>query len=80
LHAVQGIHGLRDAVEFHGDGAIAPRIVEYVAAIGREREVQAQATRGIRKYADLITGGGSKKQQVLRHSLYCRLCVHTALS
>ena len=52
---------LRDAVELHGNGAIAPRIVEDVAAIGGQREVQAHAARGIRKDADLVTGGSGEE-------------------
>ena len=54
-------------VEFHGDGAVAPGVVEDVAAVGGERDVHAQAAGGFGEHADLVAGGGGEEEEMLRH-------------
>src|SRR5580658_10356221 len=49
--------------ETQRDGAIAPWVIEHVAAIGGENQVISQALRRRRENARLITGGGADQQQ-----------------
>ncbi len=65
--AAENFERLRDAVEFHRDGAVSPGIVQHVAAVRRQGEVDAQAPRGIGKNANLVSRGGGKKKQMFRH-------------
>ena len=50
-------------LETHGNGVVAPGIVEHVAAVGGERDVHAELPRGVREDADLVAGGGGDEQQ-----------------
>src|ERR1019366_3232198 len=59
-------------------GVVAPGIVETVAAVGRQRRIDAQAPRGFGKNADLVAGGGGEQQEALGHCLYCRASVQCA--
>jgi len=45
-------------VEAHGYRAIAPRVVERLAAIGRERDVDAQTFGRLAERSRLVPGGG----------------------
>ncbi len=62
LHVAQCVQGFGRPVELHGHGAIAPGIVHHVAAIGRQREVDAQTPRRVREDANLISGGRREEQ------------------
>jgi hypothetical protein len=54
-------------VELYRQSAIAPRITQSVAVVGGQREFQAETPCGIRKLANLVTGGRSEKQKTLGH-------------
>ncbi len=62
LHVAQRVQRFGGPVELHGDGAIAPGIVHHMAAIRRQREVDAQTPRRVREDANLISGGRREKQ------------------
>ena len=67
-HVAEGFHRLRHpVVEFHGDGVVAPGIVEPAAAVRRQRRIHTQAPRGFGEDANLVTGGGCEQQQTLGH-------------
>ncbi len=65
--AAEGIERPGDVVEANRDGAVTPGVVENVAAIGGERQVDTHAARGIGEDADLVSGGGGEEEETLRH-------------
>ena len=52
-------------VEANRDGAVAPRILELIAAIGRVDELDAETLRRVRKHARLIAGGRREQEYAL---------------
>ena len=65
--AAEGVEGPDDVIEAHGDGAVAPGVVEDVAAVGGERQVDVHAAGGIGEHTDLVSGGGGEEEETLRH-------------
>ena len=50
-------------VEADGDGGVAPGIVEDMAAVGDQLHINAQATGGLFKDADLVAEFGGEQQE-----------------
>jgi len=44
-------------LEAHRDRMIPPRIFQYVATIRRQRDIESEPPRRVRKHARLVTGG-----------------------
>ena len=49
-------------VEAHRDGGVLPGIVEHVAPIGREDELDAEPLGRFAEHARLISGGGGEEK------------------
>src|SRR5256885_8204143 len=57
------LRGYLRVFEMHGDGLIAPRILQLVASIGDVKKRHAQLVRGILKTSRLVTEFSGKEQQ-----------------
>ena len=58
-------------VEANGNGAVAPRIVELIAAVGGVEELDAKARRRFGEHARLIAGGRREKKDALHNRATC---------
>ena len=64
----QGLNSWRGVFEPHGHGIVAPGVVEHVAAVGRQDQVESHAFRCARKHVHLISGRGGDQEDTLAHS------------
>jgi hypothetical protein len=58
----------RDAVKSNGNGAVVPRVVKDVAAIGSQSQFQPQSTRFGGEGAGLVTGSRGNQEESLPHN------------
>jgi len=73
--AAEGGEGFGGAVEFDGDGAVTPRVVEDVAAVGGEGEGGPGAAGGGIEGVDLVAGGGGEEEETGHGLIVARLAM-----
>ena len=67
----QPVNGFPFFVKANRDGAIAPWIVELIAAIGRIHELDVVPFGGTGEHAGLIAGGGGQQQNTFHNRATC---------
>ena len=63
-----GLDGTILVVEPHRDGGVLPGILEHVAPIGREDELDAEPLGGFAEHARLVSGGGGEQKDATHHT------------